>query len=306
MHLDELWTRHARHLRLRKRSPETIRYYDATARKLRIYLAREGHSLCAEEVRVDDLRGFMEHLEQSGLKEGGIDAHFRALKGMFGWAVKDELLDKNPTNRLERVKQPHRLMLTLSKEEYRRILDVARKSQYRDRETAIVVTLFDTGLRLAELAGLRLSDLNFADGHLRVIGKGNKERVVPLGLMAAEALNRYLRKSRKPRFPFVEHVFLGRTGEPLSRSGVAQVLADLARQATIPRAHAAPHAFRRSFAVNYLRNGGDVFTLQHVMGHATLDMTRRYVNLLPEDLTRAHAQVSPADRMAASPSRGRR
>ncbi|WP_158263793.1 tyrosine-type recombinase/integrase [Deinococcus arcticus] len=306
MHLDELWTRHARHLKLRKRSLETLRYYDATARKLRAYLEREGHSLQAEAVRIGDLRGFMEYLEESGLKEGGIDAHYRALKGAFGWAVKDELLEKNPTVRLERVKQPHRLMVTLSKEEYRRLLEVARKSHFRDRETAIVVTLFDTGLRLAEVAGLRMGDLHFAEGHLRVIGKGNKERIVPLGLMASQALDRYLRKSRKPRFPFVDHVFLGRTGESLSRSGVAQVLADLAQRAKIPRAHAAPHAFRRSFAVNYLRNGGDVFTLQHVMGHATLDMTRRYVNLLPEDLSRVHAQVSPADRMAASQGGGRR
>lgn len=306
MHLDELWSKHARHLKLRKRSPETIRYYDATARKLKAYLEQENHSLQAEDLRVGDLRGFMEHLEMSGLKEGGIDSHYRALKGLFGWAVKDEWLEKNPTIRLERVKIPHRLMVTLSKDEYRQMLDVARKSQYRNRETAIVVTMFDTGLRLAEMASLRVDDIHFSEGHLRVIGKGNKERIVPLGMMSSEAIERYMRKGRKPRYTFVEHVFLGRTGEPLSRSGVAQILADLARRAKVPRAHAAPHSFRRAFAVNYLRNGGDVFTLQHVMGHSTLDMTRRYVNLLPEDLSRVHSQVSPADRMAASSSGSRR
>lgn len=306
MHLDELWQRHTRHLKLRKRSPYTLTYYDATARTLRAYLEGEGHDLRAEAVTVGDLRGFMEHLEVKGLAEGGIDAHYRALKGVFGWAMKDELLDRNPTARLERVKKPHRLMVTLGGEEYRRMLAAARKSPFRDRETAIVVTLFDTGLRLAEVASLTVDDVRFADGLIRVIGKGNKERVVPLGQMASEALDRYIRKSRKPRHAFTQHVFLGRAGTPLTRSGVSQVLADLAQQAKVPRAHAAPHAFRRAFAVNYLRNGGDVFSLQHVMGHPNLEMTRRYVNLLPEDLAKVHAQVSPADRMDAAKAGGRR
>lgn len=306
MHLDELWQRHARHLKLRKRSAYTLTFYDATARALRTHLEEAGHSLLAQAVTVNDLRVFMEHLEARGLAEGGIDAHYRALKGMFSWAVRDELLDRNPTLRLERVHRPHRLMVTLGADEYRRLLDVARRGPYRERETAIVVTLFDTGLRLAEVAGLTLNDVRLAEGLIRVVGKGNKERVVPLGQMSSDTLDRYLRKGRHPRQPFTEHVFLGRTGLPLTRSGVSQLLADLAEKAGIPRAHAAPHAFRRAFAVNYLRNGGDVFSLQHVMGHANLDMTRRYVNLLPEDLARMHAQVSPADRMAAPTFRGRR
>ncbi|GBF07250.1 integrase family protein [Deinococcus aerius] len=306
MHLDELWQRHTRHLKLRKRSSYTLTYYGATARALRTYLKGQGHSLRAEAVSVADLRGFMEHLEARGLTEGGIDAHYRALKGVFGWALKDELLDRDPTVRLERIRKPQRLMLTLGGEEYRRMLDAARKSPCRDRETAIVVTLFDTGLRLAEVASLTLNDVRLADGLLRVIGKGNKERVIPLGQMSSEALDRYIRKSRKPRHSFTQNVFLGRAGTPLTRSGVSQILADLAEQAKVPRAHAAPHAFRRAFAVNYLRNGGDVFSLQHVMGHSNLDMTRRYVNLLPEDLARVHAQVSPADRLAASKAGDRR
>ncbi|GMA15946.1 tyrosine-type recombinase/integrase [Deinococcus metallilatus] len=191
MHLDELWQRHTRHLKLRKRSPHTLTYYDATARTLRAYLEAQEHCLRAEAITVGDLRGFMEYLEARGLAEGGIDAHYRALKGVFGWAVKDELLDRNPTARLERVKKPHRLMVTLGGEEYRRMLAAARKSPFRDRETAIVITLFDTGLRLAEVASLTVDDVRFADGLIQVIDKGNKERVVPLGQMASEALDRY-------------------------------------------------------------------------------------------------------------------
>ncbi|CAM3714964.1 tyrosine-type recombinase/integrase [Deinococcus frigens] len=299
MHLDELWERHTRHLKLRRRSPYTLTYYAATARTLSAYLTAQGHSLQAGAVTVGDLRDFMEHLERGGLGTGGIDAHYRALKGFFGWAIKDEWLSLNPTARLERIKPSQRLMLTLTADEYSRILAVARKAALRDRETALILVLFDTGLRLAEITGLSLDNVRFTEGHLRVTGKGDKERFVPLGQRSSGALDRYIHKGRKAQHAGVTQVFVSRTGTPLTRSGVSQVLADLAEQAGVPRAHAAPHAFRRAFALNYLRNGGDVFTLQRVMGHTTLDMTRRYVQLLPEDLARVHAQVSPADRMGA-------
>ncbi|KEF33387.1 hypothetical protein RDMS_12820 [Deinococcus sp. RL] len=296
MNLTELWDRHARHLKLRKRSAYTVTYYAATGRALTAYLQSEGHTLAAAEVSVSDLRGFMEHLTCRGLSEGGIDAHFRALRGVFAWAVADELLDRDPTKRLERPRKPQKLMVTLSPDEYRLLLAEARKGHQKGRDTALLVTLFDTGLRLAEVAGLQVLDVRLTEGHIRVVGKGNKERIVPLGLRSTEALDRYIRKVRKPRHPSITHLFLGRGGEPLTRSGVSQLLADLAAAVNIPRAHAAPHAFRRAFAVNYLRNGGDVFSLQHVLGHTSLEMTRRYVNLLPEDLKAAHVRVSPADR----------
>ncbi|MFB9993397.1 tyrosine-type recombinase/integrase [Deinococcus oregonensis] len=300
MNLSDLWERHARSLKLRRRSEYTLIYYRATARSLCCFLTEVEHSMQAEGITVGDLRAYLEHLQARGLAEGGIDAHYRALKGLFGWAVAEELLDRDPTRRLERPQKPQRLMVTLSADECRRLLEVARKSPCKGRDTAMVVTLFDTGLRLAELAGLTLTDVRFTEGHLRVVGKGNKERVVPLGLRSTEALDRYLRRHRQPRHVSVDGVFLGRTGLPLTRSGVSQVLADLAGQAGIPRAHAAPHAFRRAFAVNYLRNGGDVFSLQHVMGHTNLDMTRRYVQLLPEDLQQVHGRVSPADRLMSN------
>ncbi|MVN85316.1 tyrosine-type recombinase/integrase [Deinococcus sp. HMF7620] len=295
MNLTELWQRHARHLKLRRRSAYTVTYYAATGRALTAYLEGEGHQMVAAEVRIGDLRGFMEHLQSRGLAEGGIDAHFRALRGVFGWAVADELLERDPTKRLERPRKPQKLMETLSPDEYRLLLAEARKGPQKSRDTALLVTLFDTGLRLAEVASLQVTDVRLTEGHLRVVGKGNKERVVPLGLRSTEAVDRYIRKARKPKHPCIPNVFLGRSGEPLTRSGVSQLLADLAAAVSIPRAHAAPHAFRRAFAVNYLRNGGDVFSLQHVLGHTSLEMTRRYVNLLPEDLKVAHIRVSPAD-----------
>lgn len=297
MHLTEFWNRHQRHLQLRRRSAYTLVYYRATYRAVEAFLRGAGHSLEAEAVGLGDLREFLAHLHGRGLSEGGIDAHFRALRGIFGWATGDELLERDPTRRLERPSKPVRLPPTLGVDEYRRLLATAKKGSQGVRDTALLVLLFDTGIRLAEVAGLRVTDLHLSEGHARVLGKGNKERIVPLGMRSSEALDRWLRKARKPRHPAVQQVFLNRSRVALTRSGVSQLLADLAAQAGVPRDHAAPHAFRRAFAVNYLRNGGDVFSLQHVLGHTSLEMTRRYVNLLPADLKATHLRVSPGDRL---------
>ncbi|ULH14465.1 tyrosine-type recombinase/integrase [Deinococcus sp. KNUC1210] len=306
MHLTELWERHRQHLTLRRRSSYTLTYYTATYRALWAYFDAQDDVPEAKELTVVQLRQFMFHLQERGLAEGGIDAHFRALRGVFGWAFKEELLSQDPTRRLERPSKPQRLQATLTPDEYRRMLEVAKKSDHKLRDIAVVVTLFDTGLRLAEIAGLQVPDVRLTDGHLRVIGKGNKERIVPLGLRSTEAIDRWLRKARKPRHASVQELFLNRSGSPLTRSGFSQLLADMAVRAEVPRAQAAPHAFRRAFALNYLRNGGDVFSLQHVLGHTSLEMTRKYVNLLPEDLKAAHVRVSPADQMPTQRAGGQR
>ncbi len=161
----------------------------------------------------------------------------------------------------------------------------------------MVVTLFDTGLRLAELIGLKLSDVHPQRGVLRVIGKGTQERTVPIGTRALSAVTAYSQRGRHPRHPGVQQLFLSCNGLPLTHSGVGIRLAGLARQAGIARSLVAPHAFRRGFAVEFLRNGGDVFTLQQIMGHSSLEMTRKYVSFLDEDLKAAHLHFSPADRI---------
>ena len=249
MHLTELWERHRQHLTLRRRSSYTITYYAATYRALWAYFDTTTEVPEVEVVTLVQLRQFMLHLQERGLAEGGIDAHFRALRGVFGWAFKEELLPQDPTRRLERPSKPQRLQATLTPEEYRRMLEVAKKSDYKLRDIAVVVTLFDTGLRLSEIAGLCLLDVRLTEGYLRVIGKGNKERIVPLGLRSTETIDRWIRKAWKPRHLLVQELFLNRAGVALTRSGYSQLLADMAVRAEVLRAHAAPHAFRRAFGI---------------------------------------------------------
>jgi site-specific recombinase XerD len=299
MTLDELWQHFFYHLRIKRRAAATIRFYGVTQRALGRFALAECASfpVSLEELGTAHLRGFLVWLETQGLAAGGIHAHVRALKSFFGWATREELLARDPSQRLERPALPGRRLPTVTPVQASRLLQLARQTDQPLRDAALVLTLFDTGLRLAETTGLKLSDLQPERGVLRVIGKGNKERSVPIGTRALGTLTTYLRRERRPRHAGVSNLFLSRTGLALSHSGVGLRLASLAEQAGFERALVSPHAFRRGFAVEFLRNGGDVFTLQQIMGHSSLEMTRRYVSFLDEDLKAAHLRFSPADRL---------
>jgi site-specific recombinase XerD len=296
---DQLWDHFVYHLKIKRRSPATLRYYAGTQRVFRRFLAHESlpEDIELSRLSVTHLRGFLVWLEDQGLQAGGVHAHARALRSLFNWASREELLTTNPAQRLELPSLVRLRLPTMTGELIKRLLTACKVNRQPLRETAILLTLFDTGLRCQELLDLADTDLLFERGLIRVMGKGRKERFVPIGARAMQAVTVYRRRERTPSHAGVRGVFLGRGGQGLTISGVGIMLKKLAQATGHTRADCAPHAFRRGFAVEFLRNGGDVFTLQQIMGHASLDMTRRYVAFLDEDLKAAHLRFSPGDRL---------
>ncbi len=144
------------------------------------------------------------------------------------------------------------------------------------------------------MTGLQVGDLR-PDGTIRVMGKGSKERIVPLGATARRALLRYVAERGAARA--ADPLFMGRRGVPLCRKSIHAAIASLGRRAGVTT-RCSPHTFRHTFARSYLVNGGDVFSLQQILGHTTLDMVRRYVSLTEADLVARHRSGSPADRLA--------
>ncbi|WP_291424006.1 tyrosine-type recombinase/integrase [Deinococcus sp.] len=296
--LDELWEQFFYHLRVQRRTTGTLSFYSVTRNKLAFYLTQQGLPQTIPGLGVSHLRGFVVWLAEQGLQPGGQHTHVRAIKALFNWSHREELIPSNPAQRLALPSLPRRRLPTVTHDCTQRLLLAAKNLEQPLRDAALVLIMFDTGLRVSELVQLTTGDLVAAQGLIRVRGgKGDKERTVPLGTRALAALGQYQRRERHPRWPHVEQLLLSHRGEPLTRSGVGIRLAALARSAGFPRSEAAPHAFRRGFAVEYLRNGGDVFTLQQIMGHTTLEMTRRYVSFLDDDLKAAHLRFSPADRL---------
>ncbi len=168
------------------------------------------------------------------------------------------------------------------------------------RDRAIVLLLLDTGLRVSEAAGIGLADLR-PDGTIKVRGKGARERVVPVGAATRRAIAGVL-EGRAPSAGDAP-LFTGAAGGRLTLTGIQQLLRRLRTRAGVAR-RCNPHTFRHTFAHRYLMNGGDVFTLQRMLGHSSLEMVRRYVALADGDMATRHRAASPADNLLAVRPRG--
>lgn len=160
------------------------------------------------------------------------------------------------------------------------------------RNKAIILAFLDTGLRLSELAAVQINDIDFDNGIIKVMGKGRKERFVRVGKETQKAILRYLlqRKDKLPSLWVTDH------GEPVKSRGIQSLIKRLGKRAGITDARCSPHTFRHSFAIFALRNGIGEFSLQLLLGHSTLQMTRRYVQSLgTRDAIAAHEKASPVD-----------
>jgi site-specific recombinase XerD len=268
-------------------SPRTVEWY----RMILIRAVRRfGEARPVDAIPATELRAWLLEL-RSSLAPESVAGYVRGLKAFGNWCVAEELAAASGLRALRRPHVPQRLIAPFSDAELRSLLALGD-----ERERALVLLFLDTGLRLSELASLRVGDVR-PDGTLHVMGKGSKERIVPLGTTARRALVRYLgtRAIVRPADP----LFVGRYGAPLSKRGIHYAIARLGRRAGV-RTRCSPHTFRHTFARGYLVNGGDVFSLQQILGHATLDMVRRYVTLSEADLVARHRTASPADRLAGA------
>jgi len=239
-------------------------------------------------------------LRERGLAAGGEHALLRGLRATFRWAQEEELIPADPFRKLKMPGLPREPPPTIQPDEVAAMLRAARAGPVVLRDVAMLMCLYDTGLRMGEIIALRSGDVDMVAGMITVraeTAKREKARVVPVGIKTARAIAAYERRARKPALPGIGTLFLSREGTPLTRSGLTQLTVRLARAAGLPRGHAAPHAFRRGFAVQFLRAGGDLFALQQILGHASLQMTRRYVAYLPSDIQKQHIAFSPVDRL---------
>jgi site-specific recombinase XerD len=273
------------------------------------------------ELTVDDARAFIKYLMDrttrypdhvlrtemaGGLAPTTIHGYARSQRTFAGWLQREGYTDENVFEGLKPPKLPQTLIQPLTEDEIRRILLLIPQHTTEGMlNYTIILTFLDTGIRLSELIHLKIADIDFTVGQFKVFGKGAKERIVPMGYATRCAIIRYKDSFRPtPVNPNESHLFLSMAGTPISEASVEKIVQRLARKANLPRLH--PHLFRHSFAVRYLVNGGDVFTLQKIFGHAALEMTRRYVTLASGDVKEKHRLYSPIDNLGlAERQRGR-
>ncbi len=234
------------------------------------------------------------------------DDSYVTLRAFFRYLVNEEVLTASPMDRVEKVRTPRKLLNTFTADQVHAMLATCARSFQGARLRALLLVLLDTGLRVSELCGLSLEDVDSDGQTLRVMGKGMKERQVPFGQAARQALVAYL--SKRGDLHGQAALFVTCYGDSLDRYRVQKLVRTCGEKAGVTGVRCSPHTFRHTCAVMYLRNGGDVFSLQKLLGHATLDMTRRYAELAQADVVARHRMASPGDKFLsqAKAEEGRR
>jgi len=248
-----------------------------------------------EGIEPGDLREYVFHLKDQGLQASTIRRAQSSMRTYFGFLVAEGVLAEDPSDRLESPRASRRLPDALGRGEIERLLDAPDpdgRLYWRDR--AALETLYATGLRVSELTGLVLSSLDLAEGICLVMGKGSKERLVPVGGAAVRALTRYLNELRPQldRGGGRGRVFLNARGAPLSRMAVWRLVRESARRAGLAK-RVSPHTLRHTFATHLLEGGADLVAVQELLGHADISTTQIYTHLDREYLREIHRRYHP-------------
>jgi site-specific recombinase XerD len=274
-------------------SERTIEFYLEALNSYRAFAGGALVDLTLADLQLDRARAWLADFVQRGRKPATVAARARALRVFSHWTVTDRFVRTDPLENLKVPKIPRTIVETFTADQMTALIAAA------PAPLAITLKIFiDTGVRLGEATGLRISDVG--DGQLRVLGKGGDERAVPYGRTLDAALRRYLTRERpdtltEPGDPLL----LGHDGRPLSDDAIYQAMSRLGRRLRMTGVRVSPHTCRHTFAITFLRNRGNVFALQRILGHSDLAMVRRYSELAEGDVTAEHALASPLDHLAA-------
>jgi site-specific recombinase XerD len=291
------------------KSTKTVEWYIAFLNRFRQFLEAGQLSTDLGEIGKDRIREFIRFLQtearnpRNGMPLSGatVQGYVRTLKAFFSWAVREEYITPDQFGRIPVPKAQSKIINTFSPEQVRQMLNLCQMSNGNgQRNLAILLLLLDTGVRVSELVHIDLDDVNLEEGSIRIrISKGNRERIVPIGSLVQKALWKYINSGRpKPLTQQITRLFLSDKGLPLTRSGIQQLLRRYGKRAGITSTRVSPHTFRHTFARNYLLNGGDIFSLQKILGHSSLASVRVYLNLFAADVKKQHLRFSPVDTLA--------
>lgn len=281
-------------------SENTLGAYGADIADLLTFLNGVGSSLTACTQGVLFL--YLMHLRARKLAATSLARHVSAVRGLFAFAVREHLLDEDPSALLESPKLPEQLPEFLTRAEMDALLaqpDVSTALGFRDR--VMLEVLYAAGLRISELVGLMLGDYDPQTGLLRVFGKRAKERLVPIHTAAQKLLAEWLEHKRAGFGPVTRHIFLNRSGKGLTRQGVWKLVKRYAEAAGIRR-DISPHTFRHTFATHLLEGGADLRTVQILLGHAAINATEIYTHVQSARLLRIHEAYHPRSTAFATDS----
>jgi len=271
------------YLRLEKSlSPNSIEAYENDLKKLFSFLHIKDESTSITQLQLRDLQGFVQWLAEIGLSARSQARIISGIKSFYRFLLLENQIENDPTELLELPMLGRKLPETLDLIEIdAMIAEIDRSKAEGERNKAIIETLYSCGLRVSELVNLKISNLYPEESFIRVIGKGDKERLVPIGNQALKQIDLYITQIRVHvdiQKGFEDYIFLNRRGKKLTRNMIFIITKDLAERAGIKK-NISPHTFRHSFATHLVEGGADLRAVQEMLGHESIITTEIYTHL---------------------------
>ncbi len=288
----------------RRFSRRTVIAYRADLDRLAVFWEREFAHQSPEHTplsKIDTLcvRSHLASLHRGRLANRSLARHLSTLRSFFRWACREGHLEKNPVRGLPAPRVPRSLPRAMTLADTEQLLAADDAGSFPQRERALFELLYGTGLRVSEAAGLDLEDVDFSSRLVRVVGKGRKERIVPFGEVAGDALGDYLpvRASVRREHPDLdeeagEPLFVNARGRRLTTRSMSRLLKRRLRAAGLPE-EISPHALRHTFATHLLQAGADLRAIQELLGHASLSTTQKYTHLDAARLRDVYRRAHP-------------
>lgn len=263
-------------------SQNSIVSYEDDINKLSAYIEKHHQAKKPEDVSLKDLQAFLKYIAGFHFTETTQSRIISGIKHFFKFLILENYLQVNPAELLETPRIKRKLPVFLSVEEIDRMLSlIDRSTPEGERNLAMLETLYSCGLRVSELISVKISDLHTEEGFISVIGKGDKQRLVPIGKAALKLIDNYRKYHRNHiaiKKNYEDMLFLSRRGTPITRQMVFYIIKDLAAKAGIKKT-LSPHTFRHSFATHLVEGGADLRAVQEMLGHESITTTEIYTHL---------------------------
>jgi integrase/recombinase XerC len=272
-------------------SPHTLRSYHSDLEQLSTFLGDKELSAVDHQT----LRRFIAHLMQGDVKKSSIARKLSAIRTFFRYLNREGILTSNPARLVATPRREQRLPAVLTADDAIRLMESPKAMKPADhdimlRDRAVLETLYSTGIRASELIGMNREDIDRHDSLIRIRGKGRRERIVPIGTKALDAIDAYL--GRLTGSSDIAAVFLGPSGKRLTARTVQRILENHRKQLGLLQ-KASPHTLRHSFATHLLESGADLRAIQELLGHASLSTTQRYTHVNLDSLMEVYDKAHP-------------
>jgi integrase/recombinase XerD len=274
-------------------SRNTVKSYSTDLAKFADFLKREKKQI--PSVAREDIVSFLMYLKDLKLNSSSIARNLAAIKTFWKFLVAEQIVKENAASLVESPRTWKTIPDVLTKEEVERLLDAPKGRKLKDlRDRAILEIMYASGLRVSEVSDLKKSDVNIGSGFVKCFGKGGKERIVPFGKAAAEAVTRYIESGRE-RLELKtgdDHLFLSKMGKKISRQSLWKMIQKYAALSGIKK-HITPHTLRHSFATHLLEGGADLRGVQEMLGHSDISTTQVYTHVNSDKLKKVHEAFHP-------------